>query len=300
MIREKNITAGKLFQSDFYPCWSDGRRMPSRAPKAKRSTPEQEKYNKNKAVKEATFLINENFDGNDNILTITFAPEFAPQSEDEARNLLINYIRRLKRFRLKELIQVTQALETLPDTKALADQRKALELKKKKLSAPFKYFYVIEKVTYQRGKYKGKNNWHYHLLLTGGVDRKDLENMWSYGIRCNAGRFQPERFGPEAMAKYMMKDPQGSKRFACSRNMDRSYKNPKIKKSKLSPCGLEKIAKQRCDDREYWEKRYKGYRFLRCYSRYNEYNGHWYVSVIMWKDGDGPLPRWDFDDWQDF
>ena len=52
MNREKRTYSGKLLDVDFYPVFSDGRRMPSRKPKTKPSTAEQEKYNRNKAVRE--------------------------------------------------------------------------------------------------------------------------------------------------------------------------------------------------------------------------------------------------------
>ena len=41
---------------------------------------------------------------------------------------------------------------------------------------------------------------------------------------------------------------------------------------------------------------------MRCFSRFNKYNGHWYVSVVMYKaDSDGLLPDWKIegDDWMD-
>lgn len=303
MIREKKTVAGKLLQADFYPCWSDGRKMPSKAPK--RSSEAQMRYNQNKAAKEMVCIVNENFDETDNILTLTCNPKFAPQSEEEHRDNIRKYIRDVRRFRKRELKKVIKALDALPDDKALAGQRKELEEKKKKLSAPFKYVYVMEKSVYQRGEYKGQTNWHTHMFVTGGLDPEILENMWPLGMRCNATRFQPKRFGPEAMAKYMMKDPQGSKRFSCSRNMSRDYKKPRIKNSRLTPSGVERIAKQRVDDAEYWEKKYPGYRFIRCFPRFNKYNGHWYVSVLMWKKSDGPLPEWSqwnsesFDTWFD-
>ena len=66
----------------------------------------------------------------------------------------------------------------------------------------------------------------------------------------------------------------------------------------LSRCGLERIAKQRIDDAGYWERRHRGYRFLKCYSRYNRYNGCWYVSVVMYKT-DGDPPEWTMPDWME-
>lgn len=61
MNREKRTYSGKLLDVDFYPVFSDGRRIPSKAPKTKRSTEEQEKYNHNKAVREFVRKANANF-----------------------------------------------------------------------------------------------------------------------------------------------------------------------------------------------------------------------------------------------
>ena len=92
----------------------------------------------------------------------------------------------------------------------------------------------------------------------------------------------------------MAKDPHGNKSFSASRNL--SKPKERVKDGKISKRTVEKIAQQRADDREYWEKRHKGYRFLRCYSRYNEYNGHWYVTAVMYKTGEA-APRWEEEEW---
>lgn len=295
MIREKNTRSGKLFEADFYPVWNDGRSLP-RAPKSKRSTPEQERYNKRQAEKNLIRLVNVNFDEYDNILHPTYEPEHAPQSIDEARRDIRNQLRRLKNRRKSELKKAQKIFAALPDNEILRSSRLQLQKKIEKLKAPFKYIYVIERVQYKTGKYAGRNNWHFHLFVTGGIDRKDLESMWPHGMRTNADRFQPDRYGPEAIAKYMSKAPQGSKRFCCSRNLDKP-KESRPKDGRITPRGVERMARERSHDAEYWERRYKGYRFLRCYSRYNEYNGHWYVSVVMYKSDGGDIPRWEYDDW---
>lgn len=295
MIKEKITKAGKLLNTDFYPCFENGKKMPTQ-PKVQGSTEAQKKYNENKAQKEAVYIINENFDEFDHIGHLTYAPEYAPQSEEEARRDMINALRRIKRMRERELKKTIAALDALPDVDALAEQRKRLEKKRDKLSAPFKYMYVLEKVTYQRGQFKGKDNWHFHIFMTGGLERSQVEALWKKGVRSNVDQFQPDRFGPEAMAKYMAKDPQGTKRFVCSRNMSRTYKQPKIKDARFSAGHLAKLAQERCDDTDYWEKKYKGYRFLRAFPRFNEYNCHWYLTVVMYA-GDGPAPKWDMDNW---
>lgn len=296
MIKEKNTKAGKLLNTDFYPCWPNGRKLPTQ-PKAKGSTEAQKKYNENQSVKQAVYIVNENFDSNDNILHLTFKPENAPKDENELHRLVKNYFNRLKRLRKKELSRVTKLLEALPGDEIFDSQRKELELKKSKLEAPFKYFYTKEEEEYKRGPYKGCKNFHPHIFITGGIDRDVLEELWPFGTRCNADRFQPERFGPETMAKYMMKDPKGYRRFCCSRNISRTYKQPKIKDARFSAAHLAKLAQERVDDAAYWEKKYKGYRFLRAFPRFNEFNGHWYLTVVMYAAGDDPVPKWDMDNW---
>lgn len=298
MIREKQTVSGRLFEADFYPVWNDGRRMPSRVPKHKRSTAEQQKYNHKQAVKNCIRMINVNFNETDHILHPTYEPSKAPQNEKQARRDLQNALKRLKRRREKELKITEQALAAIPNIKELESQRNILEKKRDKLNEPFKYIYVVEKVTYKSGKYAGRDNWHFHLFITGGLDRDETEKMWHGGMRTNCDRFQPDKFGPEAMAKYMMKDPQGSKRFVHSRNLQKPNP-PKIRDGKITKRGVERLAKFRNDDAEYWENRYKGYRFVRCFQRYNSYNGHYYVSVVMIKTEGKELPQWRLEEWID-
>lgn len=295
MIKEKITKAGKLLNTDFYPCFDNGRKMPTQS-KVQGSTEAQKKYNDNKATKEAVYIVNENFDEYDHIGHLTYASECAPQNEEGARRDMTNALRRIKRKRARELKKVEKQLAKLPDTEELAELRKKLEIKRDKLSAPFKYMYVIEKVTYQRGPFKGRDNWHFHIFMTGGLERSEVEAIWKHGVRSNVDQFQPDRFGPEAMANYMSKDPKGTKRFVCSRNISRTYKQPKIKNSRFSKRTLAKLAQERCDDAQYWEKRYPGYRFMRSFARFNDYNCHWYLTVVMYA-GDGPVPEWNMDNW---
>ena len=288
MEREKRTRSGKLLEVDFYPVFADGRKMLSRAPKSKDSTPEQQKYNTTQAVKKFVRLVNANFDNTDLFMSPTYLPEKAPQSEEEARRDIVNYLRRVKTKRAAELRKIEKQFAQKSDDKDLTKRRD-------KLAAPFRYIYVIEKQTYKTGANKGRNNWHFHLFLTGGLDRDTLEDMWPHGVRVNTHRFQPERFGPEAAARYCSKDPQGSKRFCYSRNLQKPIVAP-TRDGKITPRGVEKLATERVDDREYWERRHKGYKFIRCFARYNVFNGYWYVSVVMYKtENTEEIPTWHTD-----
>lgn len=301
MQREKRTYSGPLFEVDFYPVFDDGRRMPTRAPKSKPSTEEQQKYNRTKATKKLIRLVNANFDGTDYLLHPTYKPSEAPQSEEEARRDIVNYLRRVRTKRASELRRVQKdladaehAAAKMPQNRFLAGTVEKLKKKIDKLAQPFRYIYVIEKQTYKSGAFAGRANYHFHLFLTGGIEAATLEAMWTNGIRTNCNRYQPDKFGPEAAARYMSKDPQGSKRFSYSRNLIQP--KTKTKDGTVSARTVEKMATLRVDDRDYWEKRYKNYRFVRCYTRFNEYNGQWYVSVIMYKT-DGTPPEWKENDW---
>ncbi len=287
MIREKKTKSGPLLEADFYPVWSDGRRMPVRAPRKRLSTAAQEKYNHQQAVKKAVRIVSTNFSSGDIKFDPTFLPEEAPLTREAALKIHSNYIRRIKTKRVSELKRINSLLSKSPDDEVL-------KKKKAKLEQPFKYYGSIQETIYKSGPHKGKSNWHFHMIMTGGIDRDICEDMWPSRARLNCDRFRPEVFGPEAAAKYLARDIAGKRQILCSKNLDKP--DDTVKDGTVTPRAVERMAKLRSEDREYWEKRYKGYRFVRCFPRYNEYNGHWYVSVIMYKTDADP-PPWSSDKW---
>jgi len=301
MIREKRTRSGPMLEVDFFPVFDNGNKMPTRAPKTKPSTEAQIRYNQLMAEKKLIRLINANFDTTDYFMHPTYDTAYAPQDEAVARRDIVNYLRRVKTKRASllkslqsDMLEARKDLERSPKSKFLLSVIDKLKKSIDKLKRPFKYAYRIEKQVYKSGPYAGCCNWHFHLFLTGGLDSKTLEEMWPKGMRTNCCRYQPDKFGPEAAGKYMCKDPNGVKRFSYSRNLVKPVLV--IKDGKVSKNAVSKMAAQRVDDKAYWENRYKGYTFVRCYNRYNEYNGHWYVSVIMYKNGDAP-PKWEAPDW---
>lgn len=89
----------------------------------------------------------------------------------------------------------------------------------------------------------------------------------------------------------------GKKKYICSRNMTPPrVPDPSRRDGRTSNRQLEKWAKERVNDAEFWERKYKGYRFERCFARKNPYNGHWYISVIMYRATE-EMPPWTLDDW---
>lgn len=308
--REKRTIAGPLMEVSLYPVWDDGRRMPERAPKTKQTTEAQRKYNEEQARKKMVMRINANFCASDYWMHPTYQPERAPQNEAAAKRDLANYIRRVREARKKALEekkeQLTAAKAALEQnggaaasvggkkaaraTAYLKNELKRLKQQVKQLKRPLKYYYCIERQEYKSGPNKGRLNWHFHLFITGGLSDKEMEALWFNGVRVNCDNFQPERFGPEAAARYMGKESaDGRRRFGCSRNLKKP--DEKIRDGHFTRRQVEKIATQRVDDRAWWERQYPGYRLLETNCRWNEYNANWYVTAVMYKTDADP-PAW--------
>lgn len=256
LYAEKVIKSGKMKEGEFYPVLPSGRKLPDG--EASGTSESQAKYNKNKTTKQFTRLVNTNFDTGDILLHPTFPDSCAPQTLQEAKKYLNNYLRRVKYYR---------------------EQHGMPELK---------YIYVIEKTEYQRGERKGSCNWHFHLFMSGGEGnyRDIVEDMWGQDIRVNADRFQPLRFGQKSAATYMSKAPQGSRSYVCSRNIKKPIVNNGKKDPKyldISQKKIENMVKLHVDDAAYWQRHYPGYNFIRCETVWNEYNKHWYIRVEMRK-----------------
>lgn len=298
MIREKQTRSGKLLEADFYPVTRDGRQL-GRGPQTKRSSAEQKKYNKLQAQKRVIRLVNANFGEEDILMTLTFIPDDDVDTEKQAKRKISNFIRRVKTYRERKARELRALLKSMPKSQKY---KKAL----KKAEAPLKYLYAVESAIYRRGKNKGKRRYHFHLFITGcgDGDRDGYEKLWKG--RTNADRYRPQDFGPEAAAKYISKDcgkqeeeesgnvSGKTKRYVCSRNLKKP--DQKVKDNKLSKRKVELMAKKHLEDSAYWERRYKGYKFVRCYARWNEFNLSWYVSVVMYRTG-SDSPPWSIDDW---
>ncbi len=250
MIREKNIISGNMYEAEFYPIYPNGNRMPKsgRKQKSNFSSKEQKALNEKNARKKIVRLVNANFGKGDIVIHGTYRDEEMPPGESECRRNIQNYIRRIKRYRKKN---------GLPE---------------------MKYIYVIEsKVSRKTGLVR----FHFHMI-TNKMDRDTAETMWPYGDWTNADRLQPNEKGCEALAKYLVKNPEGGRRWAQSQNLKKP-KIPKPKDGKISKRFLSRLATERTDDAKYWESRYRGYRFIEAHAAFNDYNGHWYLSVVMFK-----------------
>lgn len=85
------------------------------------------------------------------------------------------------------------------------------------------------------------------------------------------------------MASYLSKDPKGKKRWVSSRNLQKPKELPP-KDGRVTERGIQRMATLHVDDAGYWERKYKGYRFVGCEPVWNDFNAHWYISVLLIKE----------------
>ena len=253
--REKKIISGNYLEIEHFPVTKHGHKHER---KRKLSREEQQALNKKNAVKKLVRLINTNFIKGDIIITLNYNKDKRPNSYNGILKDVQNYIRRIKGYRIKN---------GLPD---------------------IKYIYVIE--------LQGKNNWHCHLIMSK-IDRNIAESLWHNADYVNSKSFQPTaQSGGERIARYISgyksnKDVKNGdwRRWNSSKNLKQPTEI--IKDYTHTRSGLARIARERVDDKEYWEHKYRGYRFIFAEPTFNEYNGWWYIYVKMYRDNSIHLQR---------
>ena len=146
-IREKVVHCGKNFLSpEIYPYSGQQQQAVGRkrGKKVNVSAPKQKNLNDRRAKRYFIQLANSNFGVGDLVVHLTYAPEFLPESEEEAAKIVAKYLRRVA------------------------------YLRKKRGLPPLKYLLVT-----QIGRKKdGTHRIHHHVLMNGGLDRDEVENLW--------------------------------------------------------------------------------------------------------------------------
>jgi len=257
-IREKKIYCGEDYlEVDIIPRVED-EKMPrgKRSRKKRISAPKQKRLNDKNARRYFVQLVNTNFGKGDLHVTATYSDDELPETVEDAEREARNYIRRIDYRRKKE---------GLP---------------------PLKYVLVTECRTEKDGEKPIRV--HHHIIMDGALDRDVVESLWSRRKKkgekhrkmigfVNADRLQPNEYGLEALSRYLMKNPQGKKRWSSSQNLEKPWsRNNDHKYSKKE---VEKAAKNP-GDRFYWEKKYPGYWLTECKPVYNDYTG-WSIYLKL-------------------
>jgi len=246
-IREKKYYCGEYLEVEIYPITKLEQRQ-SRKKKKKESRKEQKNINDKNARKLLGRLLNSNFTPKDIALHLTYDDEHLPESEDQVKKDVANYLRRLKR------------------------QMKKLGL------PPLKYIAVIEFKEKSEDKRKSIRM-HQHLVISGGLDRDIIEQLWGKGT-ANADRLKPNEVGFQELANYVSKNPKGNKRWMQSKNL--YHPEPNINDYRFSHKKAWNISRNQGDKVEL-SGLYPGYIVSRYQSVVNPNTGCTYVYIMMRK-----------------
>ena len=236
----KTIKAGNQFEVEIYPAFT--RKEIEQKKIKKKNYQAQKNLNDKNARKRVERLINANFSNGDLWVTLTYDNKHLPSSMDEALKNMKNYIRRINY------------------------QRQKMGLDKAK------YIYVTE---FNEEK---KIRCHHHLIIDGGLPMDLVEKLWTCGKRNNVRRVASDEEGLTGLARYLVKDPSGKKRWCSSKNL----KKPKERKSytAFSSSKVRKMVEDETKIKVMLEKRYKK-DFIRAEIRFNEVNRRFYIYARL-------------------
>ncbi len=256
-VRESRVTCGKSGNqvAEFFQYTDEGQAATAKKRKPKEHiTPEKiRRMNEKRAKKYFYALLTTNFGKNDIHLTLTYQKIDVTDPEKDLNRQAKLYLDRVRR------------------------RRKQLGLE------PLKYVLVTE---YGVSRKTGEVvRLHHHIVMNGGIDRDDLELMWTKkridwrrlekeaqeGKReyrdalesarigfANADRLKPGEDGLGALAQYLMKSPAGKRRWVASRNLEkptRTKNDSKYSRRKLvNACTSGEVY-----SRQWWERHYPGY-----------------------------------------
>ena len=202
----------------------------------------QAKLNEQKSRDTLAWIIHANFDKTSIVLHPSYSEACLPATEADFEKDIKNYIRRIKRLYAR-------------------------------CGVTFKYVYVME--------YSESGRPHLHMILSGGVDRDELEKAWGFGT-CNGDRLQFLETGVVDLAQYITKGRRAGKhRYVCSRNMVKPVE--KVNEHQWSRKQVKDVDESANPHKKFADT-YAGY-WLAEFPKIekNGVNGGMYMSFVMYK-----------------
>jgi len=245
LYRTKTIRSGDQVEVEVFPIWATAPTLSDGTPITK-SPEAMARANAGNARKHFERKMNVNFCDRDYRIDLTYAGDELPDANQAQRDVQ-NYLRRVK----------------------YACRKQGLP--------PPKYMGVSE------GKREGSHQKrvHHHIVISCGLSREEMERIWRKG-RVRTDRLQADRYGYTALARYLMKAPEGAKRYFCSRNL----KEPVITFSdtKISLRKAEHIA-QAMEEKApaIFTRLYPNHEFIDCQVKRTDFVAGVYIYVRLRK-----------------
>ena len=224
-------------------------RQRGRSKKRKPTSETMKKLNQRNAERKLIRLLNTNFTKEDIRFDLTYDSDHCPDSPEDAQREMQNFLRRVKRYRAKN---------GLPELKYIA----------------------VTEVGSKGGRV------HHHIVMSGGISINTLAEIWGRGYT-TAKPLQFDEQGLAGIAVYLLKaEPVLSKRWSASRNLEQ----PKVSEpdGRLPKYKVKEWHDSVYDNRSEIEKAYEGYSLSEVKPYYNEINGGYYLTVLMYKK---PAPK---------
>lgn len=279
--REKKTDCGLYREVDVIPRTDNAERAVKgkRGKRRKATEPKQKDLNDKNSKRYLVQLGNGNFGEGDLHVSATYTDADLPETTEETERIVNNYLRRI------------------------AYRRKKLGIE------PLKYILVTE-YGYKKEDEAQEHpiRIHHHIIMNGGLPRDEVEMMWTKK-RINWKKYKedPERYagtikkmgwvntdriqtnenGIEALCKYVVKNPQGKKRWSSSRNLKRPIVQPPAD-HKYSRAKVEQLAKSGDAGKEFFERQFPTYSISEVKPEWHEETG-WHIYVKMWKKKTGGM-----------
>ena len=250
--RRRTTVSGPRIDAEVFPVFGRHQRGDLRRAKSRITREAQQRANDERSRIHLIQLVEGNFSERDVSLTLTYDGE-SPEAERVEKDVR-NFIARVKRARAKA------GLEEM------------------------KYIYTIGGDEMPAAGYSGKRP-HVHMILSGGIDRDELEKIWGKG-RANCDRLQPRDEGLGGIATYFTKQRQdrpariGAKKWRGSRNLKQPVK--RSRDARMPNGRVKRIARDfRNEAKEVMEKLYPGYQMQDCQVRYSDVIDGVYIRCVL-------------------
>ena len=249
--KRRTTKAGQRLEAEIYPVFGKEEREALREARQNRTPEKQRRANEARAKHRLVLLVDTNFTAGDYHLTLTYAGEEPDLAR--CRKDIRNFLNRIKRIREK------RGLDEM------------------------KYIYAIG--------YDEITRIHVHMLISGGIDRDELEKIWGKHGRTNALRLQPDENGLQGIAHYLYRQnainrDHGTLPWHKSWVTSRNVKRPKTRKkdANLSNARVRRLAADFATGaKEIMEKLYPGYGFVSCSVKYSDIVDGVYIRCVMRK-----------------
>ena len=250
--RRRTTVSGPRIDAEVFPVFGRKQRGALRRAKSQLTREAQQRANDERSRTYFIQLVEANFTEKDVALGLSYEGE--PPTPERVDMDMRNFLDRVKRRRNRE---------GLPE---------------------LKYAYAIGGDEMPAAGYSGKRP-HVHVIMSGGISRDDLEEMWGKGI-ANCDRLQPRDEGLGGIAVYFTRQKQdrppkkGVKKWRRSRNLVKP--KPRSCDAKMPNSRVRRIAYDfENEAKDVMEKLYPGYVLQKCTVKYSDLVPGVYIRCVL-------------------